>query len=247
MLRHMLVVLEDSPETELVTGAALALARGYGGVPRGLIPATGSAERDRALAGAFAGAAAAAGFAAPPPPVVDDPARALSRGQPIADLVFVARGEYRDAPIASAVEPLLRQLRSPLVATSSVAPDLRTIAIAFDGSPAAIRALSAAADLASSWKPRPPSLALIAVVPRGLPHGRPLAAACTYLERYGLAYRPIVREGSPAAELPEVADRTSADLVCMGAFGRAAWRERLLGSTTRQLLTLRRGPTLLCH
>lgn len=243
----MVVVLEDSPETAFVTGEALVLARGYGGVPHGLIPGTGEAQRERALAAAFSEAVSAADLRAPPPRLVIDPARSLSVGHPVADLVFLARGEYRDAPIASGVEPLLRQVPCPFVVTSSVAPELRTVAIAYDGSPASIRALAAAADLASSWKPGTPSLVLIAVVPRGVPRGRPLAAARIYLERYELEYRAIVREGSPATEIPELAERLGADLVCMGAFGHTAWRERLFGSTTRQLLALRRGPTLLCH
>jgi len=58
---------------------------------------------------------------------------------------------------------------------------------------------------------------------------------CKPLADAGVPHRVIVIEGSPAADIVEIARREGADLVVAGRRGRGGFAELVLGSTSHQL------------
>lgn len=58
---------------------------------------------------------------------------------------------------------------------------------------------------------------------------------CEPLERAGVSYRPLLRDGSPVSVVLEVADEVDADVVVVGSRGLGGYPELLLGSTSTQI------------
>ena len=76
-----------------------------------------------------------------------------------------------------------------------------------------------------------------------------LASVAEWLARHGVIARTQVETTTiPVAEtlLSRVADQ-GCDLIVMGAFGHARWRERILGGTTRGVLASMTVPVLMSH
>jgi nucleotide-binding universal stress UspA family protein len=76
-----------------------------------------------------------------------------------------------------------------------------------------------------------------------------LASVAEWLARHGICARTQVDTTTikvSEALLSRAADQ-GADLIVMGAFGRARWRERILGGTTRDLLRSMTVPVLMSH
>lgn len=282
MFRHMLVRLEDSPETEFAVGAALAFAKGYGGTVTGLyvrepapihvapdaigrsaatlsasgVPvstedadahAANAGERQARTLSAFEDMCRKAGV-----PFRCDVRTGHTRGEfadsaGTADVVTMPRGEQDRGAIGSEVETLVKTVPHPFLIASEQITQVKRIAVAFDGSVGAVRALAAAADIARNWKPEQPEILLVEVVPRGAERAGHLAAAEAYLDMYELRHRSTVVHGTPGVELPEFAQREEVDLLCMGAYGHSTLREFFLGSTTQAVIENRRKPILLCH
>jgi nucleotide-binding universal stress UspA family protein len=57
-----------------------------------------------------------------------------------------------------------------------------------------------------------------------------------FLGRHGFQSEPHVSDGSPGEAILSLAERISAGLIVMGAFGRASVAEFFFGSTTRSIL-----------
>jgi nucleotide-binding universal stress UspA family protein len=76
-----------------------------------------------------------------------------------------------------------------------------------------------------------------------------LASVSEWLARHGVSARTQVETTTikvSEALLSRAADQ-GVDLIVMGAFGRARWRERILGGTTRDLLRSMTVPVLMSH
>ena len=76
-----------------------------------------------------------------------------------------------------------------------------------------------------------------------------LASVAEWLARHGVTVRTQVEATRiPVAEtlLSRAADQGS-DLIVMGAFGHARWRERLMGGTTRSVMGTMTVPVLMSH
>lgn len=282
MLRHLLVRLEDSPETEFAIDAALAFARGYGSTVTGLYVRHPAPVRlDPEAAGLSAAALATAGIPVARPGAADAvvtegerQARALASfeemakkaGVPFrcdvrtgpsadefavragtADLVTMPRGESDVGRVGSDVEGLVRSVPHPFLIASEKIEKIERLAVAFDGSPGAVRALAAAADIAKSWKDETPEILLVEVLSPGQSSRAHLAEAEAYLDLYELPYRSITVHGVAAEVLPALAEREEVDILCMGAYGHWVLRDILLGSTTQAVIEQRRKPILLCH
>jgi nucleotide-binding universal stress UspA family protein len=58
---------------------------------------------------------------------------------------------------------------------------------------------------------------------------------CEPLARAGVAYEPLLRDGSPVSVVLEVADEVEADVVVVGSRGLGGYPELLLGSTSTQI------------
>lgn len=122
------------------------------------------------------------------------------------------------------------------------------IVLAWDGGMAASRAVEAALPLL-----RQAALVTLAVFnPAGLynAHGPlPGADLATYLARHGVRIEIVVREtdGHVSDALLGLCGETGADLLVMGCYGHARWRELLLGGVSRAILRDMTLPVLMAH
>jgi nucleotide-binding universal stress UspA family protein len=120
------------------------------------------------------------------------------------------------------------------------------VAVAWNGSPEAVRALAAA--LPFLEKAEAVSLLVAGGEGEAADDGR---AAADYLAWHGVAAerRPLAagagRRAGPL--LIAAAAAAGADLLVMGAYGRKPWREELFGGATRGALAAMRLPLLLMH
>src|SRR4051812_21239887 len=135
------------------------------------------------------------------------------------------------------------------------------ILLAVDGSKASLDAVKNVIDHAGEYRD-PPSIELVMVhraVPRiGAKVGKSqldryyreegeqaLAEAKKLLDRAGIPYQAHVLVGEPAEMIVKHAGKTGCDLVAVGAKGRGALGDMLLGSTATKLLHLSDMPVLL--
>jgi nucleotide-binding universal stress UspA family protein len=140
--------------------------------------------------------------------------------------------------IAAAARAPVAVVRGP-----SIASPPRRVVLAFDGSPAALRAASAVA----SWAPGAEVLALWVRTDSEAAAPGQIPAA---LERAGLDPRrveTVERSGRPAEAALELVETRGADLVAAGRRGRSAWHDLLVGSVPEKLLQLAPCPVLVAH
>lgn len=161
------------------------------------------------------------------------------------DLVVIGRGDKPDSALGSVASTLVRGLACPVLLVSGEPSPLSRIALAYDGSLGANRALALTADIASHWKGDDVAVVLIGVDSGNNAVREAFIEAERYLDTYHLAHRSHILEG-PAAELiVEVAAREKAELLVMGAYGHSRARELLLGSTTQNVIERWKGELLL--
>ena len=75
-------------------------------------------------------------------------------------------------------------------------------------------------------------------------HRQSLEAIADRLRQEGLTVHTLVHPGPAAPTIAEQAQKVNADLIALGAHGHTSFREKLLGSTTEQLLSLAPVPVL---
>lgn len=164
------------------------------------------------------------------------------------DLVVLGRSErVVDQPHTDAIEQtLMRSGRPVLLAPAKTPASLgETIALGWDGSVSAVHALSGTLTLLGSAR-------RVIVITVGKANG---AASGTevvdYLSWHGIdaAHRQIPPlQGVGAGELLLASAREeNADLLIMGGYGHAPWREVLFGGATRQIVGSSLLPVLLAH
>lgn len=275
----MLVRLDDSAESEVVTKYVLKLASGYRASVTGLfvrrpppveIPPDAMRASAAALAVAdvevgsrrqwdaeqhalnvrlfddFRSAGKVAGVATRVATRTGWAVEEITAAARTADLVGIARSVSEGGRVGSLLEGLVRAVPHPFLVAGEPA-DLARVAVAYDGSKGACRALACAADLVSGLSDARPEVLVIEVVPRGgVPIGL-LGEAQGYLELYGIPARGLLVNGDPASALTEIAKQENVDLLCMGAYGHWVLRDILLGSTTQAVIERRARPLLLCH
>jgi len=156
-----------------------------------------------------------------------------------ADLVVMALPQTRSADSGDEIkliEALARNIGCPVVTLPPrIVPDriARRVAIAWDASPPAQRAVRAALPLLAKAD-------VVAIVTIDPEHPIDLAAQLQhFLDRHGItatAHPIIGRDAECGALLEEAIDQLDADLLVMGARGRPSAAEWLLGKTTCHLL-----------
>lgn len=138
------------------------------------------------------------------------------------------------------------------------------ILVAVDGSKASLGALRYVIDHVDLYRKRP-AIELV-TVHRPVPRLRGMGAAVgksqldryyqeegdkiladgrKLLERSGIAYTAQVLVGEPAEMIVKHSDKTRCDLIAVGAKGRSAIGEMILGSTASKVLQLSDTPVLL--
>lgn len=251
MLRRVMVCLDDRPGGHAALDSALRFAASYGATLTGLVvrdpqkdTATQDAREDLLLHG-FREGCLGRGLTSAwlvrdglPGDLIPQAARAF-------DLVVIGRDEGPREPGGSIASTLVRRVGCPVMLVSSEPAALATIALAYDGSQGADRALALTADVATHWKGGEVAVALIGV-DAGDGHVRQaLIEAEQYLDTYHLAHRTHALEGAAADLIAQVALREKAELLVMGAYGHSRAREVLVGSTTHQLVDRWKGALLL--
>lgn len=258
MLKHVLVPLDETEGTSHASKTAAQIAAGYGAQITGLYvrdtcsigghgglvtPQTpeerATGERQARVLEAFRSTVESARLEFRCDIECGDAPDEIARAASVADLVVMAPpGGKLDV-----VESLVKNLSHPCIAVRESVIEIGRVAVAYDGSRGASRALSVAADLVHNWKIGKLELVLLSCSAADTEAAN---SAKLYLDVYGIEPRIVELSGKPAEALVEGADTENADLLCIGAFGSWSMRSALLGSVTRTVLQKRAKPTLLC-
>ncbi len=163
------------------------------------------------------------------------------------DLVVLGRSErVIDQPHTDAVEQTLIHSGRPVLLAPVNAPDEvgDAIAVGWNGSPEAVRALVAAMPFFSVAH----SNVIITVGDR---HQESAASAIEYLGWHGIAakHRQVSTIGGvrPGQQLLGAAREHGADLLVMGGYGHMPWGEYWFGGATRDVVGVSLLPLLLSH
>jgi nucleotide-binding universal stress UspA family protein len=179
---------------------------------------------------------------------LDSADEAVARRARVSDLVVLGQsGRVTDQPHTDTLEKTLLKGGHPVLVapTRPIAPLGEVIAVAWNGSVEAARAVSAALPFLAQAK----EVNLLSAGDSG--ETRATAELAEYLVWHGIASSshailPVTGIGTGELIL-EAAREQGADLLVMGGYGRAVWREMLFGGATREVVGSSRLPLLLCH
>jgi nucleotide-binding universal stress UspA family protein len=171
------------------------------------------------------------------------PARVAARARLFDLLVLGRSGRVTDEPFGDAVEEVLLESGRPVLLAPAEVPKAigDHIALAWNNSAEAARVLAAAMPLLMKAK----TVQVLSVGDTGAP------ALAEHLAWHGIRAKvhdvyPV--EGVGAGELVLAATRDAgADLLVMGGYGHAPWREMLFGGATREVIGTSLLPVLLSH
>lgn len=164
-----------------------------------------------------------------------------------ADLILLAqRGEHyplsRSVLLGSTAEAVVRKAGKPVLVTPMTFLEIESMAVAYDGSPPADRALKIAAEL--SDKARWPLTVLI-VTDQAKLSADLSAKVEAALDDYLIDKDTIVLGGKEEKEILKYIDEGAVELMLMGTHGHSRFKELLLGSTTSHVVRKSRIPILL--
>lgn len=163
------------------------------------------------------------------------------------DLVVLGRSErVVDRAHSDVIEQTLLHSGRPVLLAPAKMPQAlgEVIAVGWDGSPQAVRAVTAALPFLAAAR-------RVLVITIGDHADSDPAALLSYLARHDIAAKH--RSVAPAAgiargsQLLSTAREEGTDLLVMGGYGHAPWREFLFGGATRDMLGHSLLPLLLVH
>lgn len=155
--------------------------------------------------------------------------------------IFDVEGELYDLPVC--VERIIREEPRPILLVpseaneSGVAGSQRSILVAFDGSPAASRALHMFALLGLA---QDRAVHIVTVADEADAATETAGRACELLARHGASQTRAIglgdqEAGTPSETILGLAKSIGVEMIVMGAYGRRGIRE-IFGSTTRDVL-----------
>jgi nucleotide-binding universal stress UspA family protein len=162
------------------------------------------------------------------------------------DLIVLGRSEQVvDQPSSLAIEQVLLHAGRPVLLAPAEMPASvgASIALAWDGSTASVRAMTAALPFLTLAR-------TVTILTIGKEFAEEAPSVAGYLERHGVnANQRNVADGKGGvgSQLLDVASGLGADLLVMGGFGHAPWRESLFGGATRDVVRGGLLPILLSH
>lgn len=163
------------------------------------------------------------------PPQVGRAARPARRGRPV------------EIPLIAGHGALLRRSPRPLWAVTDRVSALRRALVAFDGGARAQAALFAAAYLAARHGVE---LLVLTVGEPSRSTEATLAAAATYLGRYGLTADGLALPGPVPDTIVGTAAERDCDLILMGSYRYGPWLDTMLGGVLEPVLRAARVPVL---
>jgi len=164
------------------------------------------------------------------------------------DLIVMGRAKQTQGLPSNTLEHLIKRSGRPMLIAASNAPQklTDTVIVFWNGSDSATRAVEAAKPILTKA-----TRVVVATVLKGRKqNGTALAELFRKLADCEINAEPLVIPADGrglAIQLASVADKCSANLVVMGAYGRGIARELLFGSQTEALLRLTDKPILLMH
>jgi len=163
------------------------------------------------------------------------------------DLIVLGRSErVVDRPYTDAVEETLIGSGRPVLLAPARMPDTvgATIALGWNGSPEAVRVMTASLDLLQA-------ASAVFVITVGDKHKDSAGLIRDYLAWRGIAAKvrhvPSIAGVGPGAQLLSAARDDGADLLVMGGYGQTPWREMLFGGATREIVGVSLLPLLISH
>lgn len=169
----------------------------------------------------------------------------LGEREPEIDLLIVGkRGEAADfatGHLGSNLERMLRAAHKPVLVASRQFRPVETMLIAFDGRPAALKAVD---DASRSPLFKGVTARLVMVGDDNAAARATLEAAADQLRAGGLAATAEVAAGSPNTAIPEIIERDQIPLLVMGAYGHSRLRTMMIGSTTSEMIRRARASIL---
>lgn len=164
-----------------------------------------------------------------------------------ADLVVLGQsGRVTDQPHTETLEETLLTSGRPVLLAPARALALlgKVVAIAWNGSPQAARAVAAALPFLAQARE-------VHVLRAGKPEEEAAPDLEEYLAWHGIAAAPRAVQPVAGVGVGELvladAREAGADLLVMGGYGRAPWREMIFGGATRHIVGTSRLPVLLAH
>lgn len=177
--------------------------------------------------------------------IIDDAIIAEAQGR--CDWVLLAqRGEHfhidGGALLGSTTQSVVRRSGKPVVVTPQEYREIEEMAVAYDGSAPAAKALALAAELAG-WTKWPLTVVIISDDPRW--SDAMSRNAAEYLLPFGIDHKTTILTGKEDQELLTITNKKSTDLLVMGAYGHNMLRELVLGSITSLIIRKSNIPVLL--
>jgi nucleotide-binding universal stress UspA family protein len=240
MIKQIVVCLEGSPSTEAAIGVAVQIARdlraGLVGLP--IVDEPGLGAR-----AAFESRCQQAGVAAQ---MLKDAGRPLDRivkAMSTSDLTILGR----DAS-AGTRDALLRRANRPVLIVPAGAAErpASTAVVAYDGSGAAVQALTSFADSGLAQRM---DVRVATIGDDGAAAYEVADAGVQTLAKLGVAATPhnIVSLLAPSDALLKFAEDCGAGMMVMGAFARSPISTFFKGSATRQIIKRTKIPVYLRH
>jgi nucleotide-binding universal stress UspA family protein len=163
------------------------------------------------------------------------------------DLLVLGRSDrVVDEPHSDAVEEVLMRSGRPvlLAPAEPTSPIGHVVALAWNGSPQAVRALMAGLPFLKKAD-------AVALITAGDPERLGAPQVLDYLTWHRVNAKHLALPAGSARHIGEklvdAAHEASADMLIMGGYGHAPWRELLFGGATRTLVAAMPLPLLLVH
>lgn len=160
-------------------------------------------------------------------------------------LIMGQRGEFakwKSSVVGATLDVIARQWSKPIVITPQQFNKVSKILFAYNGSDRANKALQLAGLFATELNV---PVVVLTVHDKEAMRKKFLDEAKVYLEPYKISVEAIGVSGNPVKEILTVAEDQKCNFIIMGAFGRSRIRERILGSTTEQVIRNTNIPVLL--
>jgi len=171
----------------------------------------------------------------------------IARRARLFDLVVLGRSErVIDEPHSDALEDVVLRCGRPVLLAPAAAPAHlgQSIAVAWNGSIEASRAVAGAMPFLLDAK----NVIVLTAGAGEATEGPALVEALAWHGIHAVAlHLPQQRGQSLGSQLLAAARKADADLLVMGGYGKAPWREMMLGGATRQVVGTSVMPILIAH